>query len=87
MMYVLAHVFEPFIPGTSTILFQRFHVDPKTLPEISAEYDNLTTGNPVDQGDILFQRLSEEAKAKVQAAKTGMPVVKKKNAPSRVLGR
>jgi len=83
MLYVLAHVFEPFIPGTSQILYSRFHLEPKMLDEISPEYNNLSEGNPIDQGEILFQRLSEEAKAKVEAAKTGV-VLKAKTVSTRV---
>jgi methionyl-tRNA synthetase len=59
MLFLLAHIFEPFIPSTSDTILTRLHVKIKTFSEISSDYNNLPVGSPVDVGDILFQQLRQ----------------------------
>ncbi|KAK2197499.1 bifunctional Methioninyl-tRNA synthetase core domain/Methionyl-tRNA synthetase [Babesia duncani] len=57
-IYVLAHLMQPTIPNSSSIIFRKLNTRPKShLGMLSLDFDNLEPGTKIDIGVILFTKV------------------------------
>lgn len=59
-VYILAHLFEPFIPISADEIFKRLGTPRSHLRSLSGWFDNLKPGTSINVGEVLF--VKREAK-------------------------
>ena len=57
-VYIAAIFLSPYLPNATSALYAKLHTAPKLIKDLSAAFDNLAPGTPVDIGDILFAKVA-----------------------------
>ncbi len=85
VVYVLAHLFSPFIPRACAAIFKKLNTEPVAMVTLKNDYTNLKVGTPIEVGDVLFDILgapSEDAEARKKKAEADKAAKKAKQAQS-----
>ena len=57
-VYILAHLWAPFVPQAASVIFDKIGQGPKRVGDLSLDFRNLTSGSPVSTSkSILFDPL------------------------------